>query len=560
MDLKRVRHAVQTRLETVCDKGKKDEQTQSPSLDIDFDLDNRLCQDYISSILSSSKWLARRVVTIDSLASGKFKKHVSLDIDTVSLYEQAKNVGIGIPGRYLAIPLGIFQKGLLLDLSVTDNDGYPLPVLTSDKDARIWRIFLIKTLRDKKKITAIQAEDPVFKDEIDHLVAGINSCAELGASPQILAQPGNYLFKSLILKRIADFHPTGDRDVLWQSILASQLFVERLKCAVLNFIPIVAIPMTHRRYMVKYTLEEHDSMDLKPSVQALEDVEWREYEASCEARRLDKARLPMEEDRKEWRKTFRRSNRWRQWRRRWTLRFHRLLQGLGVNSYPLAVDTSQVTFAMREHIRIVCPTGVCIGDAIHGESSVPKSSSPSEPPDALGIARIRITRERAILYTSVSEPVFDPAKTRRLVVGIRPRLRGFFGPAVIVVTYSLILSAAAWIMCPQIVCSSNTIDAATTLLLLTQTLGSMYVASPDEHRYRTAMLRWYRLAIIINGMLTALIAIALAFFGSILMVRWCSGITFGFSVVLLSCLLVLASFSERDKRRVMKDAEVTKDL
>jgi hypothetical protein len=83
-------------------------------------------------LADESKWVHRRVETIEFLDEVRYRRRMSVDF-TLPIITDGR--GARVPVRFL--PLSLIAKVPLNDFDICDRDGRPLPILTRDQNAAI---------------------------------------------------------------------------------------------------------------------------------------------------------------------------------------------------------------------------------------------------------------------------------------------------------------------------------------------------------------------------------------------------------------------------------------
>lgn len=470
---------------------------------------------YFYTLLTKPHWIERRVQTIEMIDGESWKQRVSIDIDVEALETVADACGLGIDDD-LPVPISVLPKGLLLDFSLTTDDGRPMAAYASERSAQAWRSVLLQSLRESGALSAYSSfAIEYLADDLIRIVAPINALEHLSLPREILAEESAHALRRAIRRRLridGNGVIATARWTLWEKALEVQEFTSLLKCAIVNFIAIseVSISNCSRRHILKYSIQESQTFpksfrDLSATYTAQRQESFAEAETALG---FPTARA--------------RAVRWVAWHTSNDVWFIRaltwktitwLMSMLGFAAHAVRLDTSLIGQASREHVRLICPPGVCIAGQLR-YSTRERAPSAARTTDRSTI-RSRATRGRAMLYTKVGRPTFDLSYRPSVLALLRPRLTGFLTPAIVALLISTILSFLSWQNAEWITKNRGSIlDSLTTLLLLSASLSSLYVARADEHKYRCTMLKVPRTAIAISGVSVGMIAIVEIFLGA----------------------------------------------
>lgn len=471
--------------------------------------------EYLYRLLMEPRWIERRVQTIDMLDGENWKQRVSIDLNFHTLASVA-GFPEWPPKQPVIVPISILRKGLLLDLSVTDNDGHPLPVVASERSAEAWKSILVRSLHEHRQ--AANSSSNLSPQQIDllsgdlaALVGPIDAMTLLKIRPENLLQDSYYALREAILRRLAAVHGIDDdaRRSAWTAAMEISDFVHLLKCAIECFVALVELPTVNEsgspvsRTILKYSIQE--SQPFPSNLRGM----WAEHAAQRKEKLAGSpfqggggiSSLQYAIGLGVWHF----SNDWKLLLALVVKTAKAILSFLGFRAHAVRLDTSLVGHAAREHVRLLCPPGVCISGPL--QYTVSKSHAASDE------VRVRTTRGRAMLYTRVREPQFSFSNQPRALVPLRPRLTGFLTPASIALTVSVLLSYLAWQRADFILRERDAVtDSLTTILLLSASLSSLYVARADEHKYRCTMLNWPRTSIALSGVAVGLIAVVMIFY------------------------------------------------
>lgn len=521
--------------------------------------------EYFYRLIKEPSWVERRVQTIEMVDGENWTQRVSIDVDMGRLQAIAESVGVRDAG-HLSVPLSILKKGLMLDFSASDENGRPLAILASERSASIWQSVLLYALWSHGTLRTMQSQFSLqvvasFANDLLRVVGPIDACRRLRISDALLQEKSNYALLLAIrhhLNATTVFRADSPRWKAWEMAFALPDFAGLLKCAVANFVLIAEIPTNdssndedRRRRVFKYSLRE--SRTFPSPLRGLCSSYFAQARERRAASRYDLAgkmtTMLSFLGGLVWHST----NVWKlvaavlwkllQW----------ALSAVAMQAYAVRLDTSLVGHASREHVRLVCPPGVCMAGPLRSS----KQSKFSQSDEIRG----RVTRGRAMLYTKIAEPSFDPSQLHEVRALMRPRLTGFLTPAIVSLAISLFLSFISWKQASRTILSDHsTLDALTTVLLLSASLSSLYVARADEHKYRCRMLTVPRTGIAASGVAVGFIAVAAIFDQSVGFVEFVAHQSFLFSLGVSVFLFVFWGLAKISKERVERKAEVTVDL
>lgn len=322
-------------------------------------------------------------------------------------------------------------------------------------------------------------------------------------------------------------------------------FIDLLKTSLLYFIPVVEMATTSPRYIIKYQVKDTRGNLRNSNTGYSEDIAQNQETFAYKMWNRENT-YPVSLDNNE--KT---SQDWHTFCRAHSIHIRRrkahpviesAMDRLGLRPVKLWLDTSLISHASREHIRIICPPGVCVARLLEfyktkarSKDTVLQQTAPDNALGGLERAYTRATRDCVMLYTRAGQNVvFDPARSPRARLYLSPRLTGFWSPALFMLLVSIALSALSWAYADRI--TKSYIDTVVTFLLLVASLSSLYVARPDEHRYRGIMLAWPRFFVALSGILVASIAAALIFVHRVSFVK---GVAL---TSLVGCVLIFTGF------------------
>lgn len=516
-----------------------------------LNLDNDSVRAFFYSLQTNSDWVDRRVQSFWLIDGEDSKQKASIDIDVAKVKEVARTTEVAETPKML-IPIGFLRKGLLLDFSVSGQDGQPLSLMKSDKDELISKGILLHHLKNQAEYSDIvgslsERQIEEIEKDILKLTSPMNTVDKLELLPkvplhlEVFGLSTTHALRKAILSYLKQRTGCNQYET-WYKLLEIEDFVSLLKVAITHFIPVVEIPTADSRYIVKY--ETRESSQTRHLLKNLDEG----HLAQCQE---EFARLELPDG--DW-KHFKRSFMRKRWRTRLKYLILFIRQWMGLLPFELALDTSLVGHDSREHIRIICPPGICIASFDYEHASVQSVCHDRS------VEMFRITRERAMLYTRATTTVFDTAKACRARVGLRPRLTGFGIAALVVVLVGLLLGLVSHFQASVVLagCESQ-IDALMTILLLSTSFASFYVARPDEHKYRCSMLVFPRGAVFASGISVAFIAAVALFFNNVDLMRisaFASSIISGLILVYL-CVFMARSNSQRSI--VLRNASCVKE-
>ncbi|MCL2089739.1 MAG: hypothetical protein FWH11_00685 [Micrococcales bacterium] len=491
---------------------------------------------YFYSLLAHSDWVERRIVSVEPIDGERSLRKVSIDINVDKVRRFADDAGLSSQGGLL-VPLGLLRKEIILDFSVTDQDGRPTSVLFSEKNSEVWKEVLLYIVRTAPEYRRFRGQHQASLDEICDLlgndiyevVTPITACDRLGASPAMLELSSTFALRAAIKRYLEDKEDPATarrwarlsitRDAVWDELFGAPIsqqrgkisFVELLKCAILCFIPIIEIypAPAAKQIVIKYEFQMVSSV--MPVRWSFSKYSAKVHESIAEKEHAEGRRMS----------SLRRVRRSATGGMRWILKFlvicvNWLAEFLGFFGYRVKIDTAMVSHASREHLKVVCPDGVYAWRLKYKPSpNNPAALALVLPQESGAASQIpesimkRVTRDRAILYNRSRYVVFDPAQRCRVTARLRPRLTGFSMAALVTLTIATTLS---W-LCkerPDLLAGSDqlgSVNAFSTVLLLSSSLFSFYAARPDEHRYRGLMLTFPRTVVALSGAAPAVIAI-----------------------------------------------------
>ncbi|WP_157931835.1 hypothetical protein [Mycobacteroides abscessus] len=211
---------------------------------------------------------------------------------------------------------------------------------------------------------------------------------------------------------------------------------------------------------------------------------------------------------------------------------------LSITESLYATPAPNVGKAVREHIRVIAPSGTFFVSAVlaHPPAEEPKGKpSESAPKLSQEFFSSRITPRIATLYTSHKAP---PPVDYDALLFLRPSLKGFGWPAIIsALIAGLILGlgglAHYWGIFDS--AGDDRSDAAVAVLLLASTGFAAYLAKEDEHAIRARMLFAPRAAVAVTAACT-LVAAAVTALTDLAprtqAIIWASGAGYCFLVIL----------------------------
>lgn len=445
----------------------------------------------------------------------------SIDLDKVRLLAASSGIHTDRP---LPVPLGVLRKEILIDFRVLGQNGSQIPVAASERNSEAWQGALMHIVRNASEFQdfrnglgdSLEGVLTALGEDVAEAVYPITSCARLGITSAVLKLRGTNMLEEAIkgIRGSELWDAEGvDRDTVWNVLFETGKqhqegevsFVDLLKCAIGSFTPVVEIESSARRVVVVHDLQVASGTGVKMIRDPWYDFRAEVSEGMARRRRTHHDRtmlvaLLMA-------LTFLHGVRFAGracWACvRWVLEF------VGILGFPVGVETSMISHASREHLQVTGPKGSYVARLDCRRTMKQDSIEPSA-------LLKRVTRHRGILYNRSSEVIFDPAYKYELMASMRPRLTGFLTPAVAALAVATLFSWLCWINATTIARD----DAPTggvdlnTVLLFSSSLWSLYVARPDEHKYRGMMLLFPRLAVVLSSIAPAAIALTGIFFGA----------------------------------------------
>lgn len=105
---------------------------------------------YFLDLHRDTSWIVRRVETVRILDEDRVDRHVTIDVDVEMLIHRLMERHEPRP-KYLAVPLTVLTKNLLLDFSASTAEG-PLHLVSSAQDAGVAHAMLLARLEELGKL------------------------------------------------------------------------------------------------------------------------------------------------------------------------------------------------------------------------------------------------------------------------------------------------------------------------------------------------------------------------------------------------------------------------
>jgi hypothetical protein len=198
--------------------------------------------DFFHDLIADFSWVSRKVEIIRILDSLRWEHKVSLDLDVDKLHERIERHSLN-GHSFLPIPIGIFDKNLLVDFDVSESNT-SLHMLTSDEDSTVSSNILFSLL--------------------------VNSCDELNVINDIPEEIRKFIY-SIVRSNETDIFSDiassisklsgQDESEWWKYVDTVDMFSKWLVRLSSSYIPMVMLNTTKPNLLIKYCLVQPTSTE-----------------------------------------------------------------------------------------------------------------------------------------------------------------------------------------------------------------------------------------------------------------------------------------------------------